>query len=159
MLFQVEREPYYLQGYRLLYRPSGSAWLLQDIKAGSKQTAVLSELRRGTEYELKMRPYFKEFQGSDSELVVFCTPKEGMFFILTNSFSGFIQSLPNTFQLGTMFPSPTIYQFLYCPCCQLQLSDPNLISGCRDGAVGFSMPGVIKISCEHFVLITSGWVS
>ncbi|GAA6106372.1 roundabout homolog 2-like isoform X1 [Tachysurus ichikawai] len=72
----VEREPYYLQGYRLLYRPSGSAWLLQDIKAGSKQTAVLSELRRGTEYELKMRPYFKEFQGSDSELVVFCTPKE-----------------------------------------------------------------------------------
>ncbi|XP_047676745.1 roundabout homolog 2-like isoform X2 [Tachysurus fulvidraco] len=72
----VERQPFYLQGYRLLYRPSGSAWLLQDIKAGSKHTAVLSELRRGTEYELKMRPYFKEFQGSDSELVVFCTPKE-----------------------------------------------------------------------------------
>ncbi|XP_053503638.1 roundabout homolog 2-like [Ictalurus furcatus] len=72
----VEREPYYIQGYRLLYRPSGSAWLVQDIKAASKHTAVLSELHRGTEYELKLRPYFKEYQGSDSELVVFHTPEE-----------------------------------------------------------------------------------
>ncbi|XP_026779693.2 roundabout homolog 2 isoform X2 [Pangasianodon hypophthalmus] len=72
----VEREPYYIQGYRLLYRPSGGAWLVQDIKAASKHTAVLSELHRGREYELKLRPYFKEFQGSDSELVVFRTPEE-----------------------------------------------------------------------------------
>ncbi|KAF7699910.1 roundabout homolog 2-like isoform X2 [Silurus meridionalis] len=74
----VEREPYYIQGYRLLYRLSGGAWLVQDIKAASKHSAVLSELRRGSEYELKLRPYFKEFQGSDSELVVFCTPKEAL---------------------------------------------------------------------------------
>ncbi|KAM9469442.1 roundabout homolog 2 isoform 1-T1 [Clarias gariepinus] len=72
----VEREPYYIQGYRLLYRPSGSAWMVQDIKAASKHAAVLSELHRGKEYELKLRPYFKEFQGSDSELVVFRTPEE-----------------------------------------------------------------------------------
>ncbi|MCJ8739958.1 hypothetical protein PDJAM_G00053310 [Pangasius djambal] len=72
----VEREPYYIQGYRLLYRPSGGAWLVQDIKSASKHTAVLSELHRGREYELKLRPYFKEFQGSDSELVVFRTPEE-----------------------------------------------------------------------------------
>ncbi|XP_060799448.1 roundabout homolog 2 [Neoarius graeffei] len=72
----VENEAYYIQGYRLLYRPSGSAWLVQDIKAASKHTVVLSELRRGREYELKLRPYFKEFQGSDSELVVFRTPEE-----------------------------------------------------------------------------------
>lgn len=77
MLFQVEREPYYIQSYRLLYRPSGSTWLVQDMKAAFKHMAVLSELRRGTEYELKLRPFFKEFQGSDSELVVFRTPEEG----------------------------------------------------------------------------------
>lgn len=82
MSFQVEREPYYIQGYRLLYRPSGSAWLVQDIKAASKHTAVLSELHRGTEYELKLRPYFKEYQGSDSELVVFHTPEEGKVFYI-----------------------------------------------------------------------------
>ncbi|XP_036416319.1 roundabout homolog 3 [Colossoma macropomum] len=72
----VEREPHYIQGYRLLYRPMGSAWQVQDIKAGPKHIALLSELRRGTQYELKLRPYFKEFQGSDSELVVVLTPEE-----------------------------------------------------------------------------------
>lgn len=51
--------------------------MVQDIKAASKHAAVLSELHRGKEYELKLRPYFKEFQGSDSELVVFRTPEEG----------------------------------------------------------------------------------
>ncbi|XP_072548280.1 roundabout homolog 2 isoform X2 [Salminus brasiliensis] len=76
LTWTVEREPHYIQGYRLLYRPVGSAWLVQDIKAGPKHTAVLSELHRGTEYELKMRPYFKEFQGSDSELVLVRTPEE-----------------------------------------------------------------------------------
>uniref|UniRef100_A0AAR2LBT8 Roundabout, axon guidance receptor, homolog 3 (Drosophila) n=1 Tax=Pygocentrus nattereri TaxID=42514 RepID=A0AAR2LBT8_PYGNA len=72
----VEREPHYIQGYRLLYRPVGSAWQVQDLKAGPKHIALLSELRRGTEYEFKLRPYFKEFQGSDSELVVVRTPEE-----------------------------------------------------------------------------------
>ncbi|KAI4881751.1 hypothetical protein NFI96_033285, partial [Prochilodus magdalenae] len=72
----VEREPHYIQGYRLLYRPVGSTWLVQDIKAGPKHIALLSDLHRGTEYELKLRPYFKEFQGLDSELVVVRTPEE-----------------------------------------------------------------------------------
>ncbi|XP_022530457.2 roundabout homolog 3 isoform X2 [Astyanax mexicanus] len=72
----AEREPQYIQGYRLLYRPVGSAWLVQDIKAGPKHTAVLSDLHRGTDYELKMRPYFKEFQGSDSDMVLVRTPEE-----------------------------------------------------------------------------------
>ncbi|XP_066534191.1 roundabout homolog 2 isoform X3 [Hoplias malabaricus] len=72
----VEHEPRYIQGYRLLYRPLGKAWLFQDIKAGPEHTVVLSELRRGTKYELKLRPYFKEFQGLDSEVLVVHTPEE-----------------------------------------------------------------------------------
>ncbi|XP_076832870.1 roundabout homolog 2 isoform X2 [Brachyhypopomus gauderio] len=72
----VTHEPDYIEGYRLLYRPVGGAWLAQDIKAGPEHMAVLSELRSGAEYELKLRPYFREFQGSDSELAVLNMPQD-----------------------------------------------------------------------------------
>lgn len=51
--------------------------MIQDIKAGSPHTAVLKELHRGKEYELKIRPYYNEFQGIDSEIAVVRTPDEG----------------------------------------------------------------------------------
>ncbi|XP_035390316.1 roundabout homolog 3 isoform X2 [Electrophorus electricus] len=76
MSWTVKHEPDYIEGYRLLYRPVGGAWLAQDVKAGPDSTAILSELRSGMEYELKIRPYFREFQGSDSELTVVSIPKE-----------------------------------------------------------------------------------
>ncbi|XP_077064798.1 roundabout homolog 2 [Siphateles boraxobius] len=72
----LDRHPRYIQGYRLYYRPVGSAWMIQDIKAGSPHTAVLTELHRGKEYELKMRPYYNEFQGIDSEIALVRTPDE-----------------------------------------------------------------------------------
>lgn len=77
MLFQIDRQPQYIQGFRLYYRPVGSAWMVQDIKAGSLRTAVLTELHRGTEYELKMRPYYNDFQGLDSEITVVRIPDKG----------------------------------------------------------------------------------
>ncbi|XP_051535583.1 roundabout homolog 2-like isoform X2 [Myxocyprinus asiaticus] len=72
----LDRHPQYIQGYRLYYRPVGSAWIVRDIKAGHLHTAVLTELRRGTEYELKMRPYYNEFHGMESEITVVRTPVE-----------------------------------------------------------------------------------
>ncbi|KAL2085505.1 hypothetical protein ACEWY4_018825 [Coilia grayii] len=65
-----------VQGYRLLYRPRGSAWLVQDLGAGPEHTHTLSKLRRGTEYDIKLRPFFTHRQGADSQLVTVRTPEE-----------------------------------------------------------------------------------
>lgn len=52
--------------------------MVQDIKAGSLRTAVLTELHGGTEYELKVRPYYSDFQGLDSEITVVRIPDKGI---------------------------------------------------------------------------------
>uniref|UniRef100_A0A673X6V4 Roundabout, axon guidance receptor, homolog 3 (Drosophila) n=1 Tax=Salmo trutta TaxID=8032 RepID=A0A673X6V4_SALTR len=72
----VDRQSQYIQGYRLLYRPSGGTWQLQDIKAPSERLAVVADLLTGTEYEIKIRPYFDEFQGKDSRLLLIRTAAE-----------------------------------------------------------------------------------
>uniref|UniRef100_A0A673ABP9 Roundabout, axon guidance receptor, homolog 3 (Drosophila) n=1 Tax=Sphaeramia orbicularis TaxID=375764 RepID=A0A673ABP9_9TELE len=72
----VDRQSQYVQGYRLFYRPSGGNWLLQDINAPSERSTVLTSLLKGTEYEIKIRPYFDEFQGKDSRTLLVRTPEE-----------------------------------------------------------------------------------
>ncbi|XP_056300191.1 roundabout homolog 3 isoform X3 [Pseudoliparis swirei] len=72
----VDRQSQYVQGYRLFYRPSGGSWLLQDINSPSERFAVLTGLLKGTEYEMKIRPYFDEFQGKDSRTLLVRTPEE-----------------------------------------------------------------------------------
>uniref|UniRef100_A0A1A8I498 Roundabout homolog 3 n=1 Tax=Nothobranchius kuhntae TaxID=321403 RepID=A0A1A8I498_NOTKU len=72
----VDRQSPYVQGYRLFYRPSGGTWLLQDINSPSERSSILTSLRRGTEYELKIRPYFDEFQGRDSHTLLVRIPEE-----------------------------------------------------------------------------------
>ncbi|XP_041947127.1 roundabout homolog 3 isoform X2 [Alosa sapidissima] len=74
----VDRQSQYIQGYRLVYRPSGSGvlWQMQDVKAAPERSAVLTDLLKGTEYEIKVRPYFNEFQGMDSRVVLVRTPEE-----------------------------------------------------------------------------------
>ncbi|XP_057206897.1 roundabout homolog 2-like isoform X2 [Triplophysa rosa] len=74
----LDWQPRYIQGFRLYYRPVGSAWMVQDIKAGSLRTAVLTELHGGTEYELKLRPYYNDFQGLDSEITVVRIPDKAL---------------------------------------------------------------------------------
>ncbi|XP_030394385.1 roundabout homolog 3 isoform X2 [Gopherus evgoodei] len=72
----VNRQAQFIQGYRVLYRPRGSTWLVQDVPAPAQRSAVLLELHKGQEYEIKLRPYFDEFQGMDSEVLVVRTPEE-----------------------------------------------------------------------------------
>lgn len=74
---KVDRQSQYVQGYRLFYRPSGGSWLLQDINSPSERSTVLSSLFKGTEYEIKIRPYFDEFQGKDSRTLLVRTTEEG----------------------------------------------------------------------------------
>ncbi|XP_066495851.1 roundabout homolog 3 isoform X2 [Tiliqua scincoides] len=72
----VDRQAQFIQGYRVMYRPQSSAWLVQDVKSPTERSAVLVELRKGQEYEIKIRPYFDEFQGMDSEVLLVRTPEE-----------------------------------------------------------------------------------
>ncbi|KAM8740938.1 roundabout homolog 3 isoform 1-T1 [Acanthopagrus schlegelii] len=72
----VDSQSQFVQGYRLFYRPSGGSWLLQDINSPSERSTVLTNLLKGTEYEIKIRPYFDEFQGKDSRTLLVRTPEE-----------------------------------------------------------------------------------
>ncbi|XP_028425857.1 roundabout homolog 2 isoform X8 [Perca flavescens] len=68
----VDRQSQFIQGYRVLYRqtsglPSPGPWQTQDVKVPSERSVVLSMLKKGIVYEIKVRPYFNEFQGMDSE--------------------------------------------------------------------------------------------
>ncbi|KAJ3600390.1 hypothetical protein NHX12_031375, partial [Muraenolepis orangiensis] len=68
----VDRQSQFIQGYRVIYRqssglPSPGPWQSQDVKVPSERSMVLSALRKGIVYEVKVRPYFNEFQGMDSE--------------------------------------------------------------------------------------------
>lgn len=76
--FKVDRQSQFIQGYRLFYRSSGGTWTLQDIHSPSERSTILTNLLKGTEYELKIRPYFDEFQGKDSRMLLVRTPEEGM---------------------------------------------------------------------------------
>ncbi|XP_062329315.1 roundabout homolog 2-like isoform X2 [Osmerus eperlanus] len=72
----VGRLSQFVQGYRILYRTIGSAWLVQDVEATPELSAVLSDLRIDTEYEVKIRPFFNELQGLDSPMVLLHMPEE-----------------------------------------------------------------------------------
>ncbi|KAK0154830.1 Roundabout 2 [Merluccius polli] len=68
----VDRQSQFIQGYRVIYRqssglPSPGPWQSQDVKVPSERSMVLSALKKGIVYEIKVRPYFNEFQGMDSE--------------------------------------------------------------------------------------------
>uniref|UniRef100_A0A672Z1N3 Roundabout, axon guidance receptor, homolog 2 (Drosophila) n=1 Tax=Sphaeramia orbicularis TaxID=375764 RepID=A0A672Z1N3_9TELE len=68
----VDRQSQFIQGYRVLYRqtsglPSPGTWQTQDVKVPSERSVVISALKKGIVYEIKVRPYFNEFQGMDSE--------------------------------------------------------------------------------------------
>lgn len=79
---QVENPSQFIQGYRVLYRqtsglPSPGPWQIQDLKVASERDMTLSGLKKGIVYEIKVRPYFNEFQGADSESMTARTMEEG----------------------------------------------------------------------------------
>ncbi|XP_063249995.1 roundabout homolog 2 isoform X3 [Prinia subflava] len=68
----VDRQSQFIQGYRVLYRqtsglPAPAAWQSLEVKVPTERSAVLVSLKKGVTYEIKVRPYFNEFQGMDSE--------------------------------------------------------------------------------------------
>ncbi|XP_074388905.1 roundabout homolog 2 isoform X13 [Zonotrichia albicollis] len=68
----VDRQSQFIQGYRVLYRqtsglPAPATWQNLEVKVPTERSAVLVSLKKGVTYEIKVRPYFNEFQGMDSE--------------------------------------------------------------------------------------------
>ncbi|KAG8590798.1 hypothetical protein GDO81_006908 [Engystomops pustulosus] len=68
----VDRQSQFIQGYRVMYRQttglqSPSTWQNFEVKVPAERSTVISNLKKGVTYEIKVRPYFNEFQGMDSE--------------------------------------------------------------------------------------------
>ncbi|XP_027887635.1 roundabout homolog 2-like isoform X5 [Xiphophorus couchianus] len=77
----VENPSQFIQGYRVLYRqtsglPSPGPWQIQDMRIASERDVTLAGLNKGIVYEIKVRPYFNEFQGADSESMTARTMEE-----------------------------------------------------------------------------------
>ncbi|XP_077596344.1 roundabout homolog 1-like isoform X1 [Stigmatopora nigra] len=78
----VEQQSLYIQGYKVLYRPSAEHgqpeghWSVLDVRAPHKDGVVIGQLKSGVIYEFKVRPFFDEFQGADSDVKVIRTLDE-----------------------------------------------------------------------------------
>ncbi|XP_051871183.1 roundabout homolog 1 isoform X3 [Pristis pectinata] len=70
----VDQPSQYIQGYRILYRPSSpenrpeSNWSTFEVRSATDRSAVVPKLRKGVGYDVKVRPFFNEFQGADSDV-------------------------------------------------------------------------------------------
>ncbi|KAK2517807.1 roundabout-like protein 2 [Columba livia] len=70
----VERPPPFLQGYRVLFRWRGGRW--EEARAApGERGLLLTHLRRGQDYEVKVRPFFQQLYGPDSAVRALRTPE------------------------------------------------------------------------------------
>lgn len=65
-----------------MYRPSPegtqrSEWAVFEVRTPGEDIAVVPQLRKGVTYEFKVRPFFNEFQGTDSDIKIGKTLEEG----------------------------------------------------------------------------------
>ncbi|XP_042271388.1 roundabout homolog 1 isoform X3 [Thunnus albacares] len=77
----VEQQVQYIQGYKVMYRPSPegqqrSEWAVFEVRTPGEDSAVVPQLRKGVTYEFKVRPFFNEFQGTDSDVKIGKTLEE-----------------------------------------------------------------------------------
>uniref|UniRef100_A0A671YR16 Roundabout guidance receptor 1 n=1 Tax=Sparus aurata TaxID=8175 RepID=A0A671YR16_SPAAU len=77
----VEQQSQYVQGYKVMYRPSPeglqrSEWAVFEVRTPGEDSAVVPQLRKGVTYEFKVRPFFNEFQGTDSDVKIGKTLEE-----------------------------------------------------------------------------------
>ncbi|XP_068274217.1 roundabout homolog 3 [Nyctibius grandis] len=74
LTWTVEHQAPFVQGYRVLYRRRGGRWEEARAARGERR-ALLTDLRRGQEYEVKVRPYFHHLHGPDSAVRTLRTPE------------------------------------------------------------------------------------
>lgn len=79
----MEQQSQYIQGYKVMYRPSPEGaqqrveWAMFEVRTPGEHSAVVPQLKKGVTYEFKVRPFFNEFQGTDSDIKVGKTLEEG----------------------------------------------------------------------------------
>ena len=66
----------------MMYRPSPegqqrSEWGVFEVRTPGEDSAIVTQLRKGVTYEFKVRPFFNEFQGTDSDVKIGKTLEEG----------------------------------------------------------------------------------
>lgn len=54
-----------------------SDWAVFEVRTPGEDSTVVPQLRKGVTYEFKVRPFFNEFQGTDSEVKIAKTLEEG----------------------------------------------------------------------------------
>ncbi|MGH0130339.1 UNVERIFIED_CONTAM: hypothetical protein FKN15_042620, partial [Acipenser sinensis] len=89
----MDRQSQFIQGYRVMYRQtsglsSPSSWQSMDVKVPTERSTVLSNLKKGIVYEIKVRPYFNEFQGMDSDSKTARTTEEERHFSKLSALHG-----------------------------------------------------------------------
>uniref|UniRef100_A0A4W4EZJ8 Roundabout, axon guidance receptor, homolog 1 (Drosophila) n=1 Tax=Electrophorus electricus TaxID=8005 RepID=A0A4W4EZJ8_ELEEL len=78
----VREQSQYIQGYKVMYRPSTESgeprgqWGVFEVRVSGEEGAVVPQLKKGVTYEFKVRPFFDEFQGADSEVKIARTLEE-----------------------------------------------------------------------------------
>ncbi|XP_064029469.1 roundabout homolog 3 [Pogoniulus pusillus] len=72
----VEHQAPFLQGYRVLLRRRGGRWEeARAVREPAERGVLLTELRRGQDYEVKVRAYFGHLHGPDSAVRALRTPE------------------------------------------------------------------------------------
>lgn len=67
----------------MFYRPSAEhgqpegQWSVVEVRVPREEGVVIGQLKRWSIYEFKVRPFFDEFQGADSEVKVVRTLEDG----------------------------------------------------------------------------------
>ena len=80
----MEQQSPYIQGFKLLFRASASAgqpggpWSQVEVRSPGAEGLVVPQLKKGVTYEFKVRPFFDEFQGTDSEVKVVRTDRKSV---------------------------------------------------------------------------------
>lgn len=126
----MEQQSPYVQGFKVLYRPSADhgqpegQWSVRDVRALREEGVVIGQLRRACVYEFKVRPFFDEFQGSDSEVMVARTLEEGK--SASNDESS-LRASPRCLRQTEIFRPPTAFDLKrmhlpitrpYCSLCE-----------------------------------------
>ncbi|NXK44421.1 ROBO3 protein, partial [Chauna torquata] len=75
LTWTVEPPSPFVQGYQVLYRQRGGRWEARDVRAPGERGALLTGLRSGQDYEVKVRPYFHHLHGPDSAVRALRTPE------------------------------------------------------------------------------------
>ncbi|KAM6238354.1 roundabout homolog 3 [Porphyrio hochstetteri] len=76
LTWTVEHQAPFIEGYRVLSRQRGGRWEeARAVQAPGGRGALLTDLRRGQDYEVKVRPYFHHLHGPDSAVRTLRTPE------------------------------------------------------------------------------------